>query len=96
MDQEEVYFKDLINFGFKRTFMDDELHQDQYGYDDFYVILKIRKNVYAEWDIDSRTIQIYREDKEGMIYCKYPIKNLEHLTQLCLIINPKKFSYLKS
>lgn len=91
MKQQIIPYCHVISFGFKRHQMNDSTHEKQHGYDDFYVQLKIKKNIYAEWDRHTRTIEVWKQDRDGTIIARIQIENLIQLEKLMAFLNPKKY-----
>ena len=89
MKQEEVDYQAVIDLGFKVGYMDDEVHQKQYGYDDFWVNLKINKRFEVSWCNKTRFLEMQRmkkdRDNEGSIEERIPLENLADLKRILFI-----------
>lgn len=83
--QRQIDYQDIMDLGARRGEMNDSVFKRQYGYDDFWVELKLGKRIAASWDTRTRTVQIIRTDKEGTIIARMDVVSLSHLKQLIAI-----------
>jgi len=75
----EIKYKTVIELGFKRQNVKDDVFFDHYGYDYFIVILKLTVNFYIDWDTHTRQCRLIRIDKRGNIKAEFDICNENEL-----------------
>ena len=78
MIQETIKYKEVIDLGFKRSELEDDVFVGQYGYGWFLMTKKLSKTLYLDWDCVNRTVTLIR-NKKNNILSRLPIVNLEHL-----------------
>lgn len=89
MKQGKINYKDLMDLGFKKGYMNCSVHQDQHGYDDFWVEKKLGKRHRITWEHNTRYAELLvmkkgKED-EGCIDKRIPIQDLAEV---------KKYMYI--
>ena len=64
------YYNELVKLGFERYDMNDRIAFDMYGFDDFFLFLKVSKDITFEWHWKN-------PEKVKMIrYKKHDIQNI--------------------
>jgi len=81
MKQDTIKYKDVIELGFKRKELDDDVFVSQHGYGWFIVTKKLSKTLYLDWDCADRTVTLIR-NKKSNILSRLPIKNLDNLKDI--------------
>ena len=96
MIQQEIDYTDFEALGAKRGEMNCTTHFKKYGYDDFWIRLKVRKGFYIEWDNKTQLCECYQVDnkEDENIISRFPIQSLGHLKQVIKFLNPSKFKHL--
>jgi len=81
MAQETVDFQDLKDLKFKIGHMNCQVHQRQFGFDDFWVEFKLNKTFMLSWEHSNRLVTLLRFKKgsEYSIEERIPVKNLEEV-----------------
>jgi len=65
MKNDRIWYKELVLLGFDKKSDEDEVFFDLYGYEYFWMILILSKEVMAEWSPTSGQVTLYRDDKKG-------------------------------
>ena len=73
-----IDYADVLELGFKRIELQDNLFFNQYGYHCFLMKFKISKTLYFEWDCLSQKVFFFRNE-EIDIKNKIEILNIESL-----------------
>jgi hypothetical protein len=89
MIQESINYSKVIDLGFKRKDLDDNVFFNQYGFGWFIVTLKLKKGIKAEWDCNTRTVEIVNYEGHDVIG-RMPVENLEHLKEIIEFFKGKK------
>jgi len=97
----EFNYDYLIELGFERLDINDGVFERQRGFACFYLIKKLQKGIEANWDCESRLIQIRRFDKKSNIKSRLNIESKEQLKLFLdffnqdkgAVINPKSKTY---
>ncbi len=53
-------YSDILNLGFKRESMNDSVFFKQYGFECFYLDLKISKKYSLSWDCITHNVTLYK------------------------------------
>jgi hypothetical protein len=73
----------MIDLGFKREDISNEVHYDQHGYRWFIVEMKLAKGIYLRWDPDTREVELVRwEPKKGNILGRMPMFSIEEIKEM--------------
>ena len=81
-EQKAIWFKDVINLGFKSSIEADDVFKDMHGYDYRITTLNVNKEISFDWDNENGTVRMLRCDKEATILGDIPIMDLDHLKQM--------------
>lgn len=81
MKHEIIAYQDCINLGFKRTDLHDPLFIDDYGFDWFSVEKRVTKQLYFDWDCNSRLVTLVRGG-EKTVKAMIRIYNIKHLQEM--------------
>ena len=83
MKQEKINYQDLKDLGFEEGSMDCSTHQNQHGYDDFWVRFKLSKRFEINWEHNTRVAELQRMEKGrengGNIEERIPIKDINEV-----------------
>lgn len=78
-----ITYKEVIDLGFKREDIHDEIYFNQHGHDWFVVTLKLHKNFYLNWDNDEGTVELIRwKPKSGDILGRLPLFSIEEIKEM--------------
>lgn len=88
MKQNEINYKDVIDLDFKRIPFPDSIFFNQYGFECFLVQKKLHKNFYAEWDCETRTVEIVKHKKSNILG-RLKVDTLENLKSILNFIISK-------
>lgn len=88
--QEQIEYKTVIELGFKREEMEDDVFTDTYGFNWFLVTYKVTKSITIHWDCNDRTIKVLRCNKEGAVLGEINLKTLEELKSFINFYKSKK------
>lgn len=90
MIQHQINYKEVIDLGFKRKDLgNDSVFFNQYGFEWFIVIMKLKKGIYAEWDCTTKEVELVHYEKENVIG-RMPIVDLEHLKKMITFFKGEK------
>ena len=78
-------YKDLLDLGFKRKEMSDEIFFNRYGFNWFLFRYKLDKRIWLEWDCNSREVRMVCYSKKGVIKNKSYMRTIEEITRLIFI-----------
>lgn len=84
----KIYYKDVLELGFIRKDLNDDIFFNQYGFGWFIVTFKINKNLYLDWDCNTHEVTLIRNNK-GDIMNKIIIEDLETLKKIISFYNEK-------
>ena len=76
---EQVRYKTLIDLGFKRFEGNDTVWFNQYGYEWFWLELKLTKRIHVFWCPEDKKLILRRTNKKDDILAKHTIKSLKEL-----------------
>jgi hypothetical protein len=79
--QSPIWFKTVMDLGFKEEFVNDKCFFDEMGFEYSIVQLKLTKNIYLQWEKDTRFCTMYRH-KNGEILSSLDIKDEDNLIQI--------------
>jgi len=67
-EKDSIWYKDLVEIGFERFDMNCQIAKNQYGYDDFYLFLKMGKNMEIHWHPQNpKTAELVRFKKSNVL-----------------------------
>ena len=78
-------YKDLLDLGFKRKEMSDEIFFNRYGFNWFLFRYKLDKRRWLEWDCNTREVRMVSYNKKGVIKNKSYMRTIEEITRLIFI-----------
>src|SRR5690554_6700576 len=82
MIQCQIKYKDVMDLGFKRKDLgDDEIFFNKFGFNWFIVTLKLKKGIKAEWNCETRKVELVNYEGHNVIG-RMPVENLEHLKEI--------------
>jgi hypothetical protein len=82
----EFFYKEVINLGFKRIGENDSVFFDQNGYEWFRVEMKLKKNLYLDWDCESHEVHLVKwKSKDGSIKNKIQLKTIREIKNIIQI-----------
>jgi len=85
--QEQINYSDVIELGFKRQDMDDQVFFNQNGYSWFLVTKKLTKGIVAEWDCEKKTVELVKYNKKSDVLGRLQITSLKDLIDLIDFFN---------
>lgn len=77
--QEKIRYKDIMSLGFEESIQNDPVYKDTHGYEWAIVKLHITKNLYFDWEKDTRLVTLIRTKKQKDIVSSMPIRNMKML-----------------
>ena len=80
--QDNVFcYTDLIERGFIRVDVDDNVHYNDYGYQDFFLLkaLSKKRGIYMYWNPQSSEVKAYKEAKNGEELCLRYLNSLDEI-----------------
>ena len=81
--ENRIWYKELLMLGFDKKSAKDEVFFDLYGYEYFWMTLRLHDDILAEWSPTSGEVTLYRTDKNGTTFTKN-ITNYDELYELIL------------
>lgn len=81
--ENRIWYKELLSLGFDKKSSKDEVFFDLYGYEYFWMKLRLHDDILAEWSPTSGEVTLYRTDKNGTTFTKN-ITNYDELYELIL------------
>ena len=64
MKNDRIWYKELVLLGFDKKSDKDEVFFDLYGYEYFWMILRLHDDIVADWSPTSGEVTLYRDDGE--------------------------------
>lgn len=90
MNQEEIWYKEVIDLGFQEEYYSDSVHENQYGFQASHVMIELSLGITCYWEKEDRTCYIIRCAENGDIKAKVLIRDLEHLKEWVLFFKSNK------
>jgi len=72
-------YQTVIDLGFEREQMEDDVLFKQNGYQWFLVTKKLTKRIIAEWSCESKTVQLVRYDKKDNVLGRLDVNSVYEL-----------------
>lgn len=79
--ENRIWYKELLSLGFDKKSAKDEVFFDLYGYEYFWMTLRLHDDILAEWSPTSGDVTLYRGDKKGKSY-NMKVTNYDELYKL--------------
>lgn len=82
--QQKIHYRTIMDLGFKEEIQDDNVYEDEFGFEYSIITLKLTKKIYLDWCKDTQLCEIVRIDNnENMnIKAERPIFNKEQLIEI--------------
>lgn len=77
--EQVVAYKTLIDLGFKRFEGNDQVWFNKYGYDWFWLELKLTKRIHVFWCPEEKKIILRRTNKNEDILAEHTIRSMKEL-----------------
>ena len=82
MTQNKIDYKTVIDLGFEREDIKDNVFFKQYGFNWFIVTKKLTKKIYLDWDCTTRTVTLKRIHEDHNIIGSLNIESSQELEDI--------------
>ena len=77
-----IWYKDIIDAGFKSEFVTDKNYFDQHGFEYEIITKKLSKRIYLDFQKETKTIELIRVNKEGWIQRRRKVHSLAEMKSI--------------
>ncbi len=80
----KINYEDLLKLGFQREDIYDSVFYKQNGYTCFYFVCKVTKNMYFDWDVETKQVSLNFVKKEDILasIANCAIEDIESILRL--------------